>query len=258
MVTILLGVVLFSGNGGVQNKFGLSAMHSDASGNVRYLGPPICEPSNTSPRCNRSPLVIKSPRTLPGSIQGQPYSYQFQVTGGTAPYSWETTTESNLDWYPCCLVSLSQGGLFASVGGDSGNDHMPYVGTYQVGVKVTDSAGRSATGVHQFTISPEDAGRPLRITGESALPDGNVGEGYYYHFQFSGGVGPYSWSIVPSKHAYPAGVFELSNSGMWHTPFTLPYAGDYDVTVRLTDSRQTVEKTFTFSVLGGDTGQKDQ
>lgn len=99
-----------------------------------------------------SALTITSPIELPSGKVGKSYSYQFKAKGGEAPYTWEL---SNLPAYTyhCCLIGFSSTGKFASVG-DSGFEHMPYSGDYQIAVKVTDRNGASVEQVHNYTIKP--------------------------------------------------------------------------------------------------------
>ena len=160
MVMMLVIAVLV---GGVNRPKFLS---SSASGNVRYIGPAICDPTNTSPRCRLgSALIIKAPTTLPSGAQNKPYSYQFRATGGIAPYTWETTTQSNINGYHCCLMALHPDGLFASIAGVDGSS-MPDAGEFQVGVRVTDANGRFTEGVFSYTIEPDGATKDFGSNGQ--------------------------------------------------------------------------------------------
>ncbi len=250
LVTALIGVVIF----GVRPDF----MSSKASSKVDYIGPAVCDPYNSNPRCQTAKPAIISPVTLPSGVRGRAYQYQFQAQGGTAPYTWEVSTDGNLNWYPCCTIALQPNGLFSSSASP-----MTVAGTFQVGVRVTDSKGLSATSVHSFTINPENAGKPLTISGPSQLPDGQVGQSYYHQFEISGGTGPYVWAlssaIVPNP-SYPAGCMRFSPTGVLAgcvlAP-TMPYAGTYQVAVVLQDSSQTAQRTFTFKINPDPKGTKD-
>lgn len=96
-------------------------------------------------------LQITSPLVLPSGSTNSPYSYKFTASGGTKPYKWEVLPQQ-LNVYHCCLIGLSQNGTFASVGPDK-NEHMPYSGTFQIGVKVTDARGQSVQQISTYTIS---------------------------------------------------------------------------------------------------------
>ncbi len=161
MVMMLAIAVLV---GGVNRPKFLS---SSAAGNVRYIGPAICDPANTSPRCRLgSALTIKTPSVLPGGVQNRPYAYQFVASGGVPPYTWETTTQSSINWYHCCLIVLHPNGLFASVTGVDGSS-MPNAGEFQVGVRVTDANGRFTEGVFSYTIEPDGAIKDTVSNGQN-------------------------------------------------------------------------------------------
>jgi hypothetical protein len=79
-------------------------------------------------------------QNLDDAIIGQPYSYQLQVSGGTAPYNWSPVSTT----YPsaCCILGINQEGTFttqtsSSVEGPAGN--------YSWVIQVTDSRGFTAT-----------------------------------------------------------------------------------------------------------------
>lgn len=241
LVTALVGVVIF----GHRPAF----MTSSASA-PRYIGPAICDPTNSNARCQNDAPTITSPATLPSGTRGRAYQYQFTAQGGTAPYTWQVSTDNGLNWYPCCTIALQPNGVFASVSGSP----VTIAGTFQVGVRVTDSKGLSATSVHSFTIDPDNVGGPLTITGASQLPSGEVGQSYYHQFEFSGGTGPYIWSLSPvitPNPSYPAGCMRFSPTGVLSgctlAP-SMPYAGTYQVAVVLQDSTQAVQRTFTFKI----------
>lgn len=252
LVTALIGVVIFGGKP--------DFMSSAASSKVDYIGPAVCDPNNTSLRCPPvTKLAVISPATLPSGTRGQVYEYQFRAQGGTAPYRWEVTTENTLNWYPCCTIALQPNGSFVSAAGAP----VTIAGTFQVGVRVTDSKGLTTTSVHSFTINPENAGQPLSISGPSQLPDGQVGQSYYHQFQISGGTGPYVWALSPvivPNPSYPAGCMRFSPTGVLSgcalAP-SMPYAGTYQVAVILQDSTQAVRRTFTFKINPDPNGTKD-
>lgn len=100
---------------------------------------------------NTGTLTISTNGTLPDGIVGQHYSTTLAATGGTAPYTWSIQS-GQFNTYPCCYTTLSAGGTFGSL--DNATSIMPFSGTYQLPVKVTDAAGTSATKTLQFTIKP--------------------------------------------------------------------------------------------------------
>lgn len=147
--TIATGV-----SGVVQPKL-LSAIIKDASGNqltsgvtIESIATQVTIGTTTTPNT----LQVTSPTVLPEGVVGQPYSYKFAATGGTAPYTW-TLAPRAFNGYRCCLLNLSSDGTFASNPASDGK-HMPDSGSYEIAVKVSDSAGRSAEKLMTYVVRP--------------------------------------------------------------------------------------------------------
>lgn len=98
---------------------------------------------------------INAPDTLPDGTVGQAYSYTFAATGGTAPYTWSIPSNNSINVYPCCFTGFNtQTGVFASASPTGGQSVMPYSGTYQLQLQLTDSTGKSVQKTFQYTIKP--------------------------------------------------------------------------------------------------------
>lgn len=108
-------------------------------------------------------------------------------------------------------------------------------------VEVRDPAGNVDTQVLSITI---DGPQTLQITNpSSALAPGTVGSAYQANLFRSGGVQPYTWSIIAGS--LPPGL-RLSGNIISGTPTT---RGTFAFTVRLTDgSGQQATKDFTITV----------
>ena len=108
-------------------------------------------------------------------------------------------------------------------------------------VEVRDPTGNVDTQVLTITVDPPQT---LAITNPSAqLAAGTVGSTYQANLFRSGGVSPYTWSIVSGS--LPAGL-RLSGNIISGTPTT---RGTFAFTVRLTDgSGQQATKDFTITV----------
>ncbi|MGI9862875.1 stalk domain-containing protein [Moorella naiadis] len=93
--------------------------------------------SGTSINNMTSPLTLPN-ATLPDATVGQPYSYTFNASGGTSPYTYQITQGA-----------FPQGLTLSSNGTISGTPNIP--GTYYFTVTVTDSAGATIT--NSFSIN---------------------------------------------------------------------------------------------------------
>lgn len=170
-------------------------------------------------------LTIGTNSTLLAATIGAGYSQQFQVTGGTAPYQW--TTSSSM---PPGL-SLSSGGLLSGTPTSAGS--------FSLQIKVTDSTGLSTTGT--FTLSV--IAPPLTITTVQPLFSGTVGLAYSETFSASGGTPPYTWSVISGQ----TGGLTLDPSGTLHgVPQS---AGTLSFAVQVTDKAgATASQSFSVTV----------
>jgi len=133
-------------------------------------------------------------QTLPSASLGANYTAPLTATGGVAPFSW----------------SVSQGelppgvSLVASSGQLSG---IPTVaGTYVFTIRLTDSAGTSATRPFTVVVAPA-----LTIT-TSALAGGTIGVPYSQTLAAAGGTGSTFW--VLANGALPQGLTLASATGV--------------------------------------------
>jgi len=82
----------------------------------------------------------------------------------------------------------------------------------------------------------------------TSLPDGTINSSYSYTISATGGTTPYGWELLSS--GIP-GLSIISNTGELHGTID-ECAGDYDITVRVTDAgSRTDERTFTLTVVNG-------
>jgi hypothetical protein len=159
---------------------------------------------------------------------GTPYTATtFTASGGTAPYTW-------------VLSGNSDGLTMTSAGVLSGTPQTD--GSFSLVVQVTDSTGATATQTFSLTVNKAS----LIITA-SSFPPGTVGVQYTQSTPaavVSSGTPPYTWSLVsgsvPGLSFVPASV---SFSG---TP-TQP--GNFNITLQVTDSTGlTATKAFTVTI----------
>ncbi len=133
--------------------------------------------------------AITTPSPLPGATQGAAYSTTIAESGGNPPITWSAT-------------GLAGSGLAidAASGVISGTPSV--VTTLTPVVTATDLDGRTSTRTYSLTIAVSSA---PTITTSSPLPAATAGLGYSKTMAATGGVPPYTWSIVS----------DTPNTGSW-------------------------------------------
>ena len=139
------------------------------------------------------------PLTLTGGPQpegevGIPYTTSFTATGGVMPYTFSIASGA-----------LPQGlSISPTTGVISGTPTAP--GTSNFTVQVQDSTNATATAAGSITVIS-----PLSLLG-GRQPDGVVGVAYSTSLVASGGVTPYSWSVISG--VLPAGLSISPTTGV--------------------------------------------
>ena len=170
-----------------------------------------------------TPVSITTGGSLPVGTIGVTYSQTLTAAGGVAPYAWSMASGS----LPPSL-SLSNDGVISGVPSASG--------TFSFTVRVRDTDFQTATKSLQIRI----ASSALSITSITPLRSGVVGTAYSQSLTATGGIPPYTWSILsgslpPGLSLGPAGVISGTPSA----------AGSFNFIVRVTDSAaQTASQTF--------------
>jgi hypothetical protein len=154
------------------------------------------------------PLDITTTSLADGQID-MAYSETLQATGGVTPYSWAVVSGS-------LPAGLS---LNSSTGEISGTPTTG--GTSNFTVEVTDSDAPPSTDQQALSIYiPDDL-----VVTTASLADGQIGVAYSQTLAATGGVTPYSWSIVSGS--LPAGLSLNSSTGeISGTPTTGGGSGD--------------------------------
>jgi hypothetical protein len=111
------------------------------------------------------PLAISD--NLPGGTVGTPYTGTVSATGGSAPYT-----------FTLASGSLPDGLSLSSAGAVSGTPTS--AGSFPITVKVTDSAGSSATGSYTITVGDPGSSSGPGGPGGSGDSGGSDGTGWAY------------------------------------------------------------------------------
>ena len=184
------------------------------------------------PPVSPQPLVILS-SALPAGTAGSNYSSSLQASDGAPPYGW--AVKSGV--LPAGLRLVSSTGVISGVPTASG--------TSSFLIEVTDSASNTTTQALSISIAAASApSKPLQISS-SALPAGMAGSAYSDSLQATGGVSPYSWSLISG--VLPTGLNLSTSAG---TISGIPTAsGTSSFSVQVTDSaHNTATQTLGLSV----------
>jgi hypothetical protein len=151
---------------------------------------------------------------LPPALQGLPYVYELEGTGGIPPYTWSIHQGELPEGY-----SLSPGGVLSGMTGDPGPSPLL--------IKLMDSNG--AVVVEPLSLIVEEHG--LHITTSSQLPQAQGGDEVLFQFDAIGGEQPYFWGLAEGE--MPPGLMLASNGLMTGTPDA---AGTFAFTLKAFDN----------------------
>lgn len=143
---------------------------------------------------------------------GIPYSTSLIATGGVTPYRWSIASGS----LPAGLTISPTTGLISGTPTAQGTSNFT--------VQVEDSTNATATAAASITIVS-----PLSLTG-GPQPEGTVGVAYSTSLVASGGLTPYSWSVVSGS--LPAGITISSATGVISGVPTAKVTANFTVQVK--------------------------
>lgn len=162
-----------------------------------------------------SMLIAACPTVMPQV--GIPYSFPFEVSGGTAPYQWELVSGE----FPPGLVLNGETGVLSGTATE-------FEGTYEFTVMVTDFNGNIAV----VTCELSHTTTVPNISAACPITQPEFGVPYELTLSAIGGTLPYTWSIIAG--ALPLGLTLNSTTGVISgTPIV---SGNYSYTVRVTDA----------------------
>ncbi len=205
------------------------------------------------------PLTLTPGPLPPGTIDAT-YSGSISTQGGVAPLAW-TITSGTL---PPGLSLNGGTGQIAGIPSDqSGGNPNFYPKTYTFFVQVHDSAlpnpQTAPSSPAQFSITIQGL-QPLQVTTQPPLATGTTAIGYSASLNASGGVAPYTWTVVQGQ--LPAGLKLSSNPNGTATISGTPIiVGTSTFTVQVSDSEvnpgngtpapATANATFSIQITAG-------
>ena len=167
---------------------------------------------------------------LPDAGEGVPYSETLTPSGGTAPYTWDTTG-----------AVLPAGLVFVPTGDD-----------------LVISGTPTVTGLFSFTVTVDDTGpapilsldytltvRSIVITSPSVLPDGAIETEYSVTLSATGDLPPYTWSHTGGS--LPDGL-ALSSGGVLSGTPTSAITFSFTVSVDGAGPAATASKTLSIRI----------
>jgi hypothetical protein len=173
--------------------------------------------------------LVNGTCVLPGGNQGQAYQATIEANNGTV----DTFTIASGSLPPGTQMP-SRYNAFGTIVATPSGGTLTQQGTFTFTVKAVAPGGSTASQAYSITVGPP---LPLTITTGSTLVPGTVGVQYFQTFSYSGGVSPYTWSLVSGQ--FPPGLALSSpyapsdnNSELSGTPTT---AGTYTFTMKVTD-----------------------
>jgi hypothetical protein len=176
-----------------------------------------------------APALSVTTSALPGGTVGATYSQSLAATGGTPPYKWSLAIGA----LPGGLTLSATGSIAGTAGA---------AGTFPFTVKVTDSAGVTAT--KQLSIAVAGG---LSITTAATLPNASINASYSQSLAAAGGTPPYTWTVTAG--ALPTGLTLSSAGAITGTPIA---AGTATFTATVNDSAAgSASQQFTLIVVAG-------
>lgn len=175
-----------------------------------------------------SEIIVACPSGQPEV--GAPYSFTFEVTGGTAPYHWELVDGA----FPPGLILNGDTGLLSGTPTE-------FFGTYTFTVRVTDVLGLTAYVTCTFLAAPPT----ISVACPTTQPE--FGVPYTFTMTAVGGLAPYTWRIISGS--LPLGLTLDANTGT--IAGVAIEAGHFMYTIQVMDATgATATATCTESLVG--------
>ncbi|MDB6116910.1 MAG: putative Ig protein [Verrucomicrobiaceae bacterium] len=173
-----------------------------------------------------TPLTISTAAdALPKGRMNAAYTGALEVSGGTAPYTWQVVGTG----LPAGVVLNADGSL-------SGTPTA--YGTFHFTAQATDAGALTASQVFDLVVDP----LPLVITTSGALPPGVKAYEYTHPLTATGGAAPLAWSLISGT--LPEGLTVDPAGAISGTPTE---AGSFNFVLQVADS-DTHTKTQGFTI----------
>ena len=204
---------------------------------VTDAGSPPCTASKSFTWRINPLLVANLQPTLPEALEGSPYNYVYQVTGGLPPYTW--TGGCTTSTFQCSSAGVAFDTATASY---FGTPNLPGLIPFNIGL--SDSGNPPQQRFSFVTLPVIGLLRPT-----STLPPIVVGQPVQIALGTAGGVPPFNWSLVSGS--LPAGLSFSSPAGLITGAPT--QVESQPITVGLQDSgityRQSIQQSLTLQIV---------
>jgi hypothetical protein len=194
---------------------------------------------------NPAPSLSISTNSLPNATLQAAYNQTISATGGVLPLTWSKVSG---DLPPGLSLSPASG----QITGTPTVQPVSYPATYSFTVQVQDSAllppdshHQTATQALSITVQQPP---PLSITTpQGSLTAGSTATPYNISLQGTGGVQPYTWTMIQGQ--LPSGLtLATLNDGTGSISGTPAIVGTSTFTVQLSDSVGSTPQTRSFSI----------
>jgi hypothetical protein len=214
---------------------------------------------------NAPPLSITT-GSLPVANLNTQYNQAVKVSGGVAPITWSVSPPASGSLPPGLTFNATSGQItgIPTAAALTGSSCTPVVaGKYCFSVSVNDSAilpNSPPPGYHDqtqsqsYSITVQQPGLLSISTPAGSLASGTTATGYNATIQATGGVQPYTWSVVQGQ--LPPGLaLSGTNSGNAVISGVPRVAGTYTFTVQVTDAEvapaQSKTAQYSITITGG-------
>jgi Putative Ig domain len=155
------------------------------------------------------PLSITSPPTLPGGYINGSYAAAIATVGGVPPFTWSLVSGA----LPPGLNLGKNSGQITGIPTSAAQTGVPYIFT----VQIEDSSLPSPGQIKQATLSITIQTPQVLAISTTSLPNGMTATGYNTSIVATGGIPPYTWSLISGQ--LPEGLTFGSNGAITGTPF---------------------------------------
>ncbi|HKV05809.1 MAG TPA: putative Ig domain-containing protein [Candidatus Acidoferrales bacterium] len=220
-----------------------------------------------------APPLSVTTTSLPSGFLDIPYTAKVATQGGVPPLTWDfkptpagSLPAGDIVGLPPGLSASAANGQITGIATDQSNAPIPvtYPATYSFTVQVEDSSlpapGQKQPATPLLLSITIQKPQPLSITTQPPLPTGQTASGYNASLRATGGVQPYTWSLIQGQ--LPAGLtLSTANDGTGSISGIPVLVNTSTFTVKVADSEvdpatgnpkpMTAQQAFTINVAAG-------